>query len=77
MKLNKFIKTIKDDRTRESKGQGIKISSTIHQKMKQTSFFYEVSLNKLVNAILYQWLTENNTAIIEDRIKSLKEEVEE
>jgi hypothetical protein len=77
MKLQKFIKTIKEDKTKVSENQLINISSTIHQKLKQTSYFYEVSLNKLANAILNQWLIENNTAIIEDRIKSLKKEVEE
>lgn len=77
MKLHKFIKTIKDDKTKDSKGQIIRISSTIHQKMKQTSFFYNIPLNKLANSVLNQWLIENNRTIIEDKIKSLKDEAEE
>tara|TARA_R110001592_G_scaffold240595_1_gene500632 strand:- start:41 stop:274 length:234 start_codon:yes stop_codon:yes gene_type:complete len=77
MKLNKFIKTIKNDKTSDSKGQLVSISATTHQKMKQTSFFYNVPLNKLASAVLNQWLEENNTTILEDRITSLKSEVEE
>lgn len=77
MKLHKFIKAIKEDKTKDSRGQIIKISSSIHQKMKQTSFFYDIPLNKLANSILNQWLMENTREIIEDKIKSLKDEADE
>lgn len=80
MKIQKFIETIKKNKENTIEGNNYaaaRVSPNTHKKLKQVSFHFNIPLTVLVNGVLNHWLKENNDAILEEKIKLLKQEVAE
>ncbi len=75
MDLNEFLEDIKSPekvKLFSEQSKSMALPSSIHKKIKQIAFQYNVPQSILVGGILNQWIEDNKERIITDRIESIK-----